>query len=293
MRRYIALASGEIVQYAMKIDLLAFDLDGTTLNSKQEISQVNRDMFKKAHEAGIHLVPCTGRSLAHLSDALVSLLNDLGFNAFPYIITDNGAQVYSLPKKELLSTKNISEAAALRVLEESRTYRAITFCSFGAEGATDTKGKVWEDGTGKEMIASFKEKWYIPMADVEPLIRWNCGAVKFAMNFYTEEEFQKAVKEFSAWPDLALSSGDANSIEIMTAGISKGETLRFVSDRSGIPMERIMAIGDNYNDIDMISSVGFGVAMGNAIPELKEKAHWITATNDEDGLARAIEKILA
>jgi hydroxymethylpyrimidine pyrophosphatase-like HAD family hydrolase len=81
-------------------------------------------------------------------------------------------------------------------------------------------------------------------------------------------------------------------MEIMTLGINKGETLRFVSDHAGIPMERIMAIGDNYNDMEMIGSVGFGVAMGNAVPELKEKARWTTATNDEDGLALAIEKVL-
>jgi Cof subfamily protein (haloacid dehalogenase superfamily) len=277
----------------MKIDLLAFDLDGTTLNSKKEISQVNRDTFRKAHEAGIQLVPCTGRSLAHISDALISLLNDLGFSAFPYIITDNGAQAYSLPKKELLLTRNIDEEAALEILAASRNYVAITFCSFGAEGATDNKGKVWDDGIGKGMIESYIEKWYIPFADVEPLIRWNCGAVKFAINFYTAEEFKRGIGQFSKRPDVAISSGDSNSIEIMTKGISKGETLRFVSDHSGIPLERIMAIGDNYNDMDMISSVGFGVAMGNAIPELKEKARWITATNDEDGLARAIEKVLA
>jgi Cof subfamily protein (haloacid dehalogenase superfamily) len=276
----------------MKIDLLAFDLDGTTLNSSKEISRLNRETFKKAHQAGIHLVPCTGRSLSHISDALTSLLNELGFNAFPYIITDNGAQAYSLPRKELLLTKNIDEAAALEVLAASRNYLATTYCSFGAEGAMDNKGKVWENDIGKAMIAAYKETWYIPIVDVEPLIRWNCGVVKFSLNFYTEKEFRRGLAEFSKMPNLALSSGDTNNIEIMPSGISKGETLRFISEHSGIPMERILAIGDNYNDLDMISAVGFGVAMGNAIPELKEKARWITATNDEDGLALAIEKIM-
>ncbi|MDR1930510.1 MAG: Cof-type HAD-IIB family hydrolase [Treponema sp.] len=276
----------------MNIDLLAFDLDGTTLTSTKEISRVNREAFRKAHEAGIKLVPCTGRSLINISDALSDLLNELGFGAFPYIITDNGAQAYSLPVKKLLRTKNIPEKTALAVLEAGRSYSAVVYCSFGLEGATDNKGKVWENGVGQGMIAGYQEKWYIPLADVEPLIRWNCGSVKFSLVFFYEEEFRRGVEEFSKWPDLSLASGDTNSLEIMSAGINKGETLRFVSEHSGIPMERIMAIGDNYNDLDMISAAGFGVAMGNAVPALKEKARWITASNDKDGVALAIEKIL-
>jgi Cof subfamily protein (haloacid dehalogenase superfamily) len=276
----------------MDIDLLAFDLDGTTLNSKKEISLNNRAALKKAHQRGIRLVPCTGRALAHLSDALISLLNDLGFAAFPYIITDNGAQAYSLPKRDLILTRNIGEKTALAILEESRKYRAITYCSFGPEGATDNAGKVWENGIGRGMIESFHEKWYIPLTDLEPLIRWNCGVLKFSLVFYDEDEFRRAKEQFLKWPDLALSSGDSKSIEIMTGGINKGETLRFVSDHSGVPMKRIMAIGDNYNDMEMIGSVGFGVAMGNAVPELKKKARWTTVTNDEDGLALAIERAL-
>ena len=66
-----------------------------------------------------------------------------------------------------------------------------------------------------------------------------------------------------------------------------------MSRHIGIPLERIMAIGDNQNDVEMISRSGFGVAMGNAIPALKEKARWVTAVNDEDGFALAIEKMIA
>jgi hydroxymethylpyrimidine pyrophosphatase-like HAD family hydrolase len=57
-------------------------------------------------------------------------------------------------------------------------------------------------------------------------------------------------------------------------------------------MEKTMAIGDNFNDMEMVVQAGFGVAMGNAVPQLKEKADWVTVTNDEDGLALAIEKML-
>jgi hydroxymethylpyrimidine pyrophosphatase-like HAD family hydrolase len=190
-------------------------------------------------------------------------------------------------------TKNIGEQISLAVLKESRKYMAIIHCSFGAEGGTDNKGRAWENGIGRKMIASYHEKWYIPIVDLEPLIRWNCGVVKFSIVFHSEAEFKAAVEKFSAWPEVELASGDVKSLEVMARGIHKGETLRFVSEHSGIPMERIMAIGDNYNDMEMIRAAGWGVAMGNAVPELKEAADWITLTNDENGLAVAFEKIFS
>jgi Cof subfamily protein (haloacid dehalogenase superfamily) len=277
----------------MNIKLIAFDLDGTTLNSKKEISEVNRNALRNAYRAGIKLVPCTGRSLAFLSDALIAFLNELGFGAFPYIITDNGAQVYALPARQLLMTKNIGEQTSLAVLAEARKCRAMTHCSFGAESGTDNKGRIWENGIGQDMIAGYGEKWYIPVVDLEPLIRWNCGVVKFSLVFHDEAEFKAAMDKFSAWPEVQLAASDVTSFEIMARGIHKGETLRFVSEHSGIPMKQIMAIGDNYNDMEMIRSAGWGVAMGNAVPELKEAAAWITLTNDEDGLAAAVEKALS
>jgi Cof subfamily protein (haloacid dehalogenase superfamily) len=112
------------------------------------------------------------------------------------------------------------------------------------------------------------------------------------MNFINDAEFKKGLKVFSDWPALTVTSSDEKNIEIMSSGVSKGDALSFVSRHSGIPMERIMAIGDNLNDMEMIQCAGFGVAMGNAIPELKEKAAWVTSSNDDDGLALAIEKIL-
>ncbi|MDR2480798.1 MAG: Cof-type HAD-IIB family hydrolase [Spirochaetaceae bacterium] len=277
----------------MKIELLAFDLDGTVLDNQQQISPANKSALAGARDAGIQMVPCTGRSLSHLADSLVFLFNELGFEAFPYIITDNGAQAYSLPGREQLFTVSIDEKTSLDILEESRTYRAITYCSFGAEGGTDNRGAAWEDGTGQAMLDSYSEKWYLPVVDIEPLIRWNCGAVKFTLNFHDNDEFMAARKKFSRRPDLSMAFYDHGSLEITVNGIHKGTTLRLIAEHAGIPMDRIMAIGDNYNDMEMVGDAGWGVAMGNAVAALKEKAAWVTAANDKDGLALAVRKMLA
>jgi Cof subfamily protein (haloacid dehalogenase superfamily) len=276
----------------MRIEFLAFDLDGTALDNRREISPANKNALADARRAGIKLVPCTGRSLSHLADSLIFLFNELGFEAFPYIITDNGAQAYSLPGRKQLFTAAIDENTSLAILQESRTYRAVTYCSFGAEGGTDNKGVAWNDGTGQVMLDSYSEKWYLPVVDIEPLIRWNRGTSKFTINFYDNAEFMAAKKKFSRRSDLSMAFYDHGSLEIMVQGIHKGTTLRLIAEYAGVPMKRIMAIGDNYNDLEMIGGAGWGVAMGNAVPELKKKAAWVTASNEEDGLALAIRKML-
>jgi len=151
---------------------------------------------------------------------------------------------------------------------------------------------VWEDGTGQAMLDGFREVWYLPVVNAEPLIVWNDGALKFSITFYDKNEVRKRMSELDVYPNVELSSGDERSIEVMRKGINKGETLGFVSKHSGIPLERFMTIGDNYNDMEMVSAAGWGVAMGNAVPELKQAAKWISLTNDENGLSAAIEKML-
>ena len=274
--------------------LIAFDLDGTTLNSSSKVSVRNYSALRKAHEKGVKLVPCTGRPMYELPAELDQLIDEFGFSVFPCVVTDNGAQVYDLPKKKLLYSKNLSKETALAIIYEGRKKLALTYGSFGIQGATDNKGIAWESEDAKPYIQKYREKWNdIPVADLKELIEWSNGAVKLSMNFLYGDDHKKSINQFSLWPGVTLSAAASLNIEFTSEGISKGEAVKFVSGHTGIPMEQIIAIGDNLNDIEMIQAVGFGVAMGNAIPLLKEKANWVTAVNDDDGFALAIEKMLS
>ena len=276
----------------MPLDLIAFDLDGTTLNSRRKISKKNYSALSKAYQMGVKLVPCTGRSLYELPSELNQFVDDFGFSVFPCVITDNGGQVYDFPKKKLLYTKKIPKEIALVLIAEGRKCLALTYGSFGIQGATDNRGLAWESKEAKPYIRKYREKWDLPIADLAELIEWNDGVIKLSMNFLHSVDCDNCFSELSQWTSLALSSAAYKNIEIMTKGISKGEALKFVSQYCNIPMERIMTIGDNLNDMEMIQQAGLGVAMENAIPELKEKADWVTSANDDDGLAAAIEKML-
>lgn len=108
--------------------------------------------------------------------------------------------------------------------------------------------------------------------------------------FADMEERAAAWKELSELKELELVGSLSYNIEINAAGVNKGTALVALGEMLGIPRESIMACGDGDNDVHLLREVGFGVAMANAQPLVKEAADYITASNDEDGVARAIEK---
>jgi len=89
-----------------------------------------------------------------------------------------------------------------------------------------------------------------------------------------------------------VSQSLKDNLEVMNKGINKGNAIRILAEIYGINREEIIAIGDNENDISMIEYAGLGIAMGNAVDTLKERADYITGNYDEDGVAQAIEKFV-
>ncbi|MGL5244586.1 MAG: HAD-IIB family hydrolase, partial [Sarcina sp.] len=93
-------------------------------------------------------------------------------------------------------------------------------------------------------------------------------------------------------PGLEVVSSSLNNFEIMAEGTSKGKAVKALAERLGVKREEIMCIGDSENDLSMIEYAGVGIAMGNALDMLKEKATFVTKSNNEHGVARAIEKFI-
>ena len=100
---------------------------------------------------------------------------------------------------------------------------------------------------------------------------------------------QQLVKEF---PQIRIYRSKDTYLEIMSMKASKSDAIHMLKDHFHVKQEEIMAFGDNFNDIDMIRYAGLGVAMGNAADEVKEVADYITLSNEEDGVAAAIEKFV-
>jgi Cof subfamily protein (haloacid dehalogenase superfamily) len=265
------------------IKLIAFDLDGTLLNSEKAVTERTLAAIHKALSAGIHIVPATGRQFHDVPQPVKDIPS-------PFIIANNGAQIYKMPEKTLELSKCHEKSAALSLLYDLRNFRGMIFGAYDTVGVFDNKGKGFEEGiTDRKRTAN---AWNYPLVDIESLIRDGKSFIKLVMIFEDQAERRRAFDVFLPRKDLYVTYFADNNIEIMPAGVNKGKALRFTAEKLGIDMKNVMALGDSDNDKDMILEAGLGIAMGNATEDLKAAADEITLSCEEDGAALAIEKAL-
>lgn len=95
-----------------------------------------------------------------------------------------------------------------------------------------------------------------------------------------------------AFPALSVARSSNTLLEIMQQGVNKADAVKRLCEAKGIDMERTMAFGDNYNDLEMLETVKYGVAMGNAPEKIRKKAGTVTRDNEHDGIASVLENLL-
>jgi Cof subfamily protein (haloacid dehalogenase superfamily) len=269
----------------MDIKLIAFDLDGTALTSEKLISPRTRAIFYAAHKCGKILIPCTGR--VRLPDCFE------GVPGIPFVIANNGSRVIAHDTGELVFYRGFDKEIAASLVAQCRKMSCMVYCCFEVGESFDNTGLGWDDGTIHAIFDRYMAFFDLPREDLLTVIESGTRKInKFSVNFLDVAAQQRAFSEFVQRNDVYVSSSDTRNIEIMPLGTSKGAALQVIAEKLGIDMQHVMALGDNLNDIEMISNAGYGVAMGNALDAVKEKADWVTASNEEDGVALAIERIL-
>jgi Cof subfamily protein (haloacid dehalogenase superfamily) len=268
---------------AARIRLIAFDLDGTVLNSQKEVSPRTRDAIGKAKTAGLYIVPATGRQFNDVHPLLKEL-------ADPYVIANNGAQLFAVPSCIPVFSRYFEKDAVLSLLRELRNFNGLIFGAYDSVGFFDNRGKGFESGVAKRIIDSRWKNNY-PLKDIEAEISGGRDFIKLVMLFEEIAERERAYGAFVSRKDLYVTFFAEDNIELMTAGVNKGEALKAAAERLGIAMTEVMAIGDSDNDREMIREAGIGVAMGNALAAVKAEADRITASCDEDGAALVIEEV--
>jgi Cof subfamily protein (haloacid dehalogenase superfamily) len=273
------------------IKLIAFDIDGTILNSNKDLTPRTMAAIDKARARGVHIIPATGRQFFDIPIFLKE-------RASPFIIANNGAQIYETKTDRLVFSHTYKKEEALAVLGELRKLRGMIYGAWERTGAIDTKGKGAEEGI-LEQIASIKRWKTVPrFEDLEEIINTldkndeTKSFIKLVILFADKAERDKAFAAFRPRKDLYVTYFADDNIEILPAGINKGEALKQTAKTLGTSMENVMAIGDSDNDREMIAEAGLGVAMANAEDDIKACARKITAGCDEDGAAIAIEEAL-
>lgn len=272
----------------MNIKLIATDLDGTLLTSDKKLTERNKEALKKAHECGIYIVPSTGRPLAGIHDEL----KQLPFVRYSVIM--NGAAVWDLFGNKVIYRCCFTVGQALALWDFAQKYNTMIDAHVDGVGLISPYYmQHHREYVISDAISELVKKTRIVTDDVRAAIEAGTGGVeKINLTFKDADLRNKAFSELKQFDFAVATSSVSNNIEINHVNATKGNALGFLSDYLNIEKENIMTFGDNGNDITMIEGAGYGIAMGNAIPEVKEKAFFVTLDNDNDGVANAIEKYI-
>lgn len=266
----------------MSIKLIAIDLDGTLLNANHELNPATIKAAKEAKERGIKIVLCSGRPLTGLQ----KFLNELGLTEpGDFSISYNGALVQHVDTGKTVVAETLSYQDYLRIQRLA-------------------------DGLDIHAHVQDGEHIYTANADISPYTVRESFLVNMPLFYRTPDSFSAdqrfakvmliddpdklaaAKKQIPAafFDDYYIVNSEPFFLEFMHKSVSKGNAVTALAQYLGYTMDEVMAIGDQANDLPMIEAAGLGVAMGNAIPTVKAAAQVETATNIEDGVAKAIQK---
>ena len=269
------------------IRIIALDLDGTLLNTEKQISQENLAALWRAAEAGIHIVPTTGR----FYNGMPLAIRELPF--IRYAITINGAEVADYQTGEELYKADIPLERALELMRYLDTLPVIYDCYQDNAGWISEHLKARIDSTVKDphfrrMLHELRK----PVPELKAFVTERGRDVQKIQFFIPTPELRLELLQTlpERFPDLAVSSSVSENIEVNSAQATKGRALLALAERLGIPQEGTMAFGDGLNDLSMIRAAGIGVAMKNACEEAKSAADYITRSCDEHGVAYGINK---
>lgn len=263
----LAMPTGQMASESGRatFSMIVTDLDRTLLRSDLSISDYSKGVFKKCREKGIFIAFATARSEIATRDFQEMIPPD-------YIISNNGAILYKNGK--IVRETYIPQTELQRLIDRSLSEEKITCLSLDVGNDLYFNRKDSEDAIWNPLYTDFSEPVLEPVSKVSV----ECSDYSFAARLL--EDFP-TMRLFS-------STGD-NWHMIMSDGVSKAEGVRFITADTGISMEQVVAFGDDFNDVCMLEAAGTGVAMANAIPQAKAVADFVTAANDEDGVARFIE----
>lgn len=270
------------------IRLIALDLDGTLLDSQKHLSTRNREALLECVRRGILVVPCTGRIWAGVPDFIRN------FPGIRYAITVNGAVVVDTEKNQVLDECKLSWQQTIEILKLAGQFHTMydVYINGGGLGEARFMEHLQDYGISSElekMIRSTRKMVPDVIAEVKERA---CPVEKINYFFGDLAERQRAREALLKRGDVLVSSSFSNNLEINAPGAAKGEALLRLAAKLGLESWQTMGFGDGENDISLIREAGVGVAMGNAVDSLKAEADYVTITNDEDGVAAALEHIL-
>ncbi len=271
----------------VRIRMLVIDIDGTLLTPEGYITAPTQGAVRAAQQAGIVVTLATARRYCNTAKIAAELGLDI-----PLILYD-GAMIVQHPHKTILYTHPLRAEVGQQAVELLVRHELQPV----VHPATGIKEEIW---TGP---ASFDNPWVdayfitfpeqVHRMSFETLCTGHPDPIR-VVAFAPEEIIRTLLAEVSdldcAWTITRRGNYGSAELAIMNPSCSKASGVKELAQYLTIPLAQVMAVGDNNNDIEMLQTVGWGVAMGQASKAVKAAARAITASNGEDGVALAIER---
>lgn len=264
--------------------LIAVDLDGTLVRNDQSISQRTVDTLIRVQEMGVKVAVASGRptfGTAHVAETL--RLDEFG----GYVMSYNGGEIYDWGTKSLLHAQTLDENVI--------PYLYMCAREHGMPIMTYIEKEVVSEVDNNEYIQYSVMRNRMTLRKVDDFVKAveGAGIVKCiivgspillpALETKMQERLKGKAGVFRSEPFF---------LEIVPMGIDKGKGLSILLDKIGMKKSEIIAFGDGYNDTSMLQFAGMGIAMGNAAEEIKKAADMVTLSNNDDGVAIALEKLI-
>ena len=267
------------------IKLVAIDMDGTLLNSKKELLEETKQYFKNFHNKNTEtlLVLCTGRP----ESGIRPYLKDLGYlEENHYIISQNGANIYESQTGKRVMDAFVDSAAIQKWIELGKKH-GISVMGAGVDYyySFDEDPTEWMEFDVKLVSGKLKR---IPTKE-----SLNTDFYKILLMGDEEQlnEFETFIPQ--EWRDeFYVVRSQKYLVEVLTKGVNKAFGLEKLAQKLNIEPSEIAAIGDAANDIEMLEYAGLAIAMGNASEEVKAIADIVTDTNENNGVIKAIDKLI-
>jgi Cof subfamily protein (haloacid dehalogenase superfamily) len=259
--------------------LLAVDIDGTLLTTAGDLSPRTRDALRAADRSGWHVALASGRPLPYV----LPVVRQLGVGE--YVVAANGGTVAEIGSGTVLYQANLPGGLVLDALARARD--AVP----GLRVALTTdRGFHAEPGFEELAPLSRADAAVVDDASPRPEDTVN-SAVLFVLGGDTEDVLARVTTVVPPGVDVS-PSGLPGSVELTAPGVHKGGGVAHLCRRLGVERRDVVAFGDGLNDDEMLRWAGRGVAMGNAHARTKAIADEVTASNDDDGVALVIERLL-
>lgn len=259
--------------------LLAIDLDGTLLNDQKQISEQDITAINKARALGLRVIIATGRP----TSGARRVLETIGFAHGDFLISNNGSSILELPGfiNRLTLPITVRDHRRIDAFCKAQGLRHYSFDATYCLSESLHEFTEWEQDANQieVQVVDFSQ-----LDETRELLK--------VMAFGQPDEIDRAVAAVT--PELyrryaVVRSADV-LLEFLHPQATKGNAVKTVADWLGLKRSQVICIGDSGNDLDMIQFAGLGIAMGNAHPDIKNAADDVTASNQNSGIARALDK---